>query len=154
MATLEWVRILSFCLFIIISIFLNYNSGNFKNIINLDVILTFTPRRPRLLNLEHPPPNLILNNPLHAKRLKLPALPQPHKLIHMGLHPNNKQTFPSRANVHKIQINAQPPPRQLSLIDLTAEHFRRDEKGMVCVHTLCWYIGEESICLSCKNKLI
>ncbi len=92
----------SFFLFVIISIFLDYNSGNFKNIINLNVILTFTSSRPRLLNLEHFAANLIFDNPFDAERLKLPALSQPDKLIHMGLHADNKQAFPSLANVHKV----------------------------------------------------
>ena len=116
----------SIFLFVIISIFLDYNSGNFKNIINLNVILAFTPSRPRVLNLEHFAADLILNNPLDAERLELPSLPQPDKLIHMGLHADNKQAFPSLANVHKVQGNAEPAPRKLRLREHSLEHIWGD----------------------------
>lgn len=150
----EWLSLnkFAFILFVIISIFLNSNSGNFKNIINLNVILTFTPSRSCILNLEHPPSNIIFNHPIHAKGWKLPPLSQSYKLIYMGFHTDNKQAFESIANVHKIQINAEPPPGQLSLFNHTSKYLRGDEKGMVCLYTLCRYLGKESLCLSCMNK--
>ncbi len=54
--------------------FFDYNSGNLKKIININVILAFTSNRPRIINLEHSAVSIILDNFVNAKRRETHSL--------------------------------------------------------------------------------
>lgn len=95
-----------------------------------------------MLSLEYSSANLVLYHPGHAKGGELSSVRDPHKRIHLGLHPDHKQAFPGRADVHQVQGNAEPPPRELGFPELAAEHLRRDQESLVRIHPLRSDTGE------------